>query len=51
VVAAGATWRFPAPIAVRRVGGLHSGPVARLDALRIELRPRAAGRLRIRISA
>jgi hypothetical protein len=50
VVAAGATWRFPAPIAVR-VGGLHSGPVERLDALRIELRPRAAGRLRIRISA
>jgi len=51
VLAAGATWRFSDPIVVRRVGGLHSAPAERLDALRIEVRPRAAGRLRIRVSA
>ena len=49
--AAGATWRFSAPIAVRRVPGLHSAPVERLDALRIDVRPRVAGRLSIRVSA
>ena len=50
VLANGARWRFDAPITVRREPGWHSGPVERLDALRVEARPRGA-RLTIRISA
>jgi hypothetical protein len=47
----GARWRFSAPIAVRRVPGWHSAPIEHLDALVVDARPPASGRLTIRISA
>jgi hypothetical protein len=51
VDAFGARWRFSAPVSVRRVPGFHSGPIEHLDALVIDARPSAAGRLTIRITA
>jgi hypothetical protein len=51
VDAFGARWRFSAPVSVRRFPGFHSGPIEHLDALIVDARPTAAGRLTILINA